>query len=217
MGWVLLLDADDEAIVDGVERMRALGEKLGAWAVVSPRVQVRADASGGVRERVKAAPAEWADRALPGRGCVFAPLDVFSSTGMLVSGNAIAAGVRFDEGLKIGEDRDFLARCAERGPVGVSSVPGVRYTLHGDGGTNLTSATHMRRRIADHIVLLDRWCDADSRAHMRALTAWLINAASKAGVDGASWDALVSAAGRHGLGVPLKARLRRLVATRSGA
>ncbi|MBY0313203.1 MAG: glycosyltransferase [Phycisphaerales bacterium] len=206
--WVLLLDADDEAVVDGVCAMVPLGERLNASCVLGARVHVHADG----RTDLHAVPAEWADRALPSAGDVFRPISLFSSTGCLVSRRVLEAGVRFDADLRIGEDRDFFRRCAEVGPVGVCSKTVVRYTLH-ESGNNLSASMHLDRRIRDHAILCDRWCDASSREHFDEATRWLINAAAKRGIRPESWDKLIATARAHGLSVPIKARLRRALRT----
>lgn len=209
--WVLLLDADDEALPAGVAAAAALGERLGAALALGARELA---GPGAVEGRPAPVPPEWAGRALPSPGDVFRPIRLFSSTGVLVSRRALAAGVRFDPALRIGEDRDFFRRCADVGPVAIAAEPTVRYTLHGGAAGNLTSAAHLERRIADHLVLLDRHLDAASEGHFREATRWLINAASKARppVPRAAWDALVGAASARGWRPPLKCRLRRRLA-----
>jgi hypothetical protein len=116
-------------------------------------------------------------------------------------------GVRFDEGLRIGEDRDFLRRAFEQGPIAVCNKPIVR--MYRDGGT-LTSPKHLERRVRDHLVLLDRWHGEESEAYLRDATRWLINACSKQGASKHAWRDLVAAARTRGWPVPLKCRLRRV-------
>ncbi len=204
-GWVLLLDADDEAIVDGVMSMLRMGEadhRMGC--VVGGREHVRE----GMEAIAHPVPPEWSGRALPHPGDVFRPISLFSGTGCLVARSVLTAGVRFEEGMRIGEDRDFFRKCAEVGSIGVCGAMVVRYTVHGQG-QNLSSSRHLERRIADHATLCDRWCDDGSRAHFDAATRWLFNAAAKGRVSGPAWETLMSAARRHGLTVPIKARVRR--------
>jgi glycosyltransferase involved in cell wall biosynthesis len=205
--WVLLLDADDQAIGAGVSAMVALGEKTGAAAVLAGRWNLHPDG----RRTPEPVPPEWSDRTLPSPGDVFRPLRLFGATGVLVSRRALDAGVRFDETLKIGEDRDFLRRCADVGPIAVSSEPALVYTLPAGGRSSLSSSGHTSRRIADHLVLLERYCDGASEDHFREATAWLINRASKVGVSGEDWDRLTAAARARGWRVPLKPVVRRLV------
>lgn len=204
--WVLLLDDDDEAIAAGVHAMRLLGERLNAAAVVCARWDLH---PGGSRVRVDV-PAEWADRALPRAGDVFRPIRLFGGTGVLVSRSALRAGARFDEGLRIGEDRDFLRSCARAGPIAVSAVPGLNYTLHPPGADNLSAMRHIERRIADHLVLLARHHDPESDAHLREATRWLINQAAKSRVTPAAWTGLIAAAKTHAWSIGMKARARRL-------
>ncbi|MDX9912118.1 MAG: glycosyltransferase [Phycisphaerales bacterium] len=208
--WTLLLDADDEAIAKGVAAMVDLGDRLGVAIVLGAHVDVRMDASGHAeRERVREVPPEWVGRTLPRAEDVFRPIALFSSTGVLVHRRVIDAGVRFDEGLRIGEDRDFFCRVArEVGPIGVCPEPVVRKRAHAGG---LTGAGHLARRVRDHGVLLDRYLNDASRAHFRDATRWLIDACARAGVDAATWGLIVEQARRVGIGVPLKARVRRLV------
>lgn len=209
--WVLLLDADDAAMPAGVGAMVRLAARLGAAAVVAAREEVSPD--GG--SRVRPAPPEWAGRVLPTVGDVFRPISLFGASGCLIHRRVLSAGVRFDEDLRIGEDRDFLRRAAGVGPIAVCGEPAVRVRIH-VGAANLTSARHLDRRVRDHLILLERWGRTEAEPHLRAATVWLVNAASKTGVDARCWGSLVAACRARGWPVPLKARLRRL-AGRVGA
>lgn len=206
--WVLLLDADDLPIPEGVAAMIDLAERLGAGAAVAARVEF--DASG--RERPRPVPVEWGGRLLPHPGDVFRPIGLFGASGVVIRREVLAAGARFDEQLRIGEDRDFLRRVGERWPIAVAPAPALRVRLHADTGRramNLQSRRNIDRRIADHILLLDRWNDPHSRRWQRDATAWLLNAASKWGASDASWDALTAAARARGWPVPVRPRARR--------
>lgn len=202
-GPVVLLDDDDELIPAGVRAGLALLRALDASAVVSARINV----TDGLEES-KPVPAEWAGRPLPSAGDVFRPIALFGASGAMVSARAIDGGARFDEGLWIGEDRDFLRRCADLGPVGVNPEPALRVRIH-RAQSNLSGASHLERRIRDHLVLLGRWTDAASAEHHREATRWLVNHAAKAGAPDDAWRALCAACAARGWRVPMKARLRR--------
>ncbi len=203
---VVFIDDDDELIPAGVAAMAALVGRLGASGAVGARVNILPDG----REELKEVPPEWADRVLPHPSHVLRPIGLFGASGAMVTRAAIAAGVRFDEGLRLGEDRDFLHRIAEHGGLGVSVKPALRVAIH-EGGANLSSPAHYARRIRDHVVVMERYRDEVANGHLREATRWLINAAAKAGVDGESWELLVGAARARGWGVPVKARIRRAI------
>ncbi|MEX2218777.1 MAG: glycosyltransferase [Phycisphaerales bacterium] len=211
--FVLLLDDDDELEAGGgLGAVIALMERLGAGAAVSARREV--DAQG--RARLKEAPKDLADRVLPRRGEVFRPISLFGASGVVVRRGLIDRGLRFDEKLWIGEDRDFLRRAAELAPVAVCSTPLMRVRVHREGG--LSSAAHLARRVRDHLVLLERHCDAESEGHFRESTLWLLGVVAKnADPRAAGWETLGAAARARGWRVPLKARVRARVAkTRGG-
>ncbi|MCH8270773.1 MAG: glycosyltransferase family 2 protein [Planctomycetes bacterium] len=199
--FVLFLDCDDELLADGVTALRDLMGKLGAIAGVAGR---QIDERG--RLSLKPPPETWSGRALAAPGEVFRPIEMFSASGLLVARRAFEQGARFDHDLFIGEDRDFIRRIADLGPIAVSSSPIVR--MHRDGAS-LTSSAHLSRRVRDHLVLLDRWCDAGSEANFREATRWLINACSKASVADETWRTLLAAARSRGWGVAFKPRVRR--------
>ena len=205
-GSALLLDDDDELVPEGVEAMVDLGERTAAVAVVAAREELHPDG----RVTIKPPPAEWSDRVLPSSGDVFRPLAIFGASGCLITSVGVATGERFDEGLMVGEDRDFLRRLANHGPIAVSSVPALRVRLHdASRGASLSTARSYERRVRDHGVLVSRWCDARSEPHFREATRWLVSAVAKAGVSDEAWDMLMSLCERYGWRVPLKARARR--------
>lgn len=207
---VILLDHDDELLPKGVAAMVALREKLDAAACVAARYE---RGKLGVT-KLKPAPAEWADRALPRPGEVFRPLAIFGASGCLVSRRVIDAGVRYDPALRVGEDRDFIRRVGDVGPIGICAAAALVVQLHdppSEGPGNLSSMANLERRIADHQRLLTRHYQREDDAHWREATRWLINASSKNAVSAASWEALTAAARSHGWPVPLKCRLRRLL------
>lgn len=199
--FVLFLDCDDELLADGVTALRDLMGNLGAIAGVAGR---QIDERG--RLSLKLPPEVWSGRCLAAPGEVFRPIELFSASGLLVARRAFEHGARFDHDLFIGEDRDFIRRLADLGPIAVSSSPIVR--MHRDGAS-LTSSAHLSRRVRDHLVLLDRWCDAGSEANFRQATRWLINACSKSSVPDETWGALLAAARTRGWGVAFKPRVRR--------
>ncbi len=201
--WIVLLDDDDELLPRGVAAMIALAERLGAIAGVAARFESR-----GELVRRKDVPVGWTGKLLPHWSDVLRPIAIFGASGLLVSRRAIESGIRFDVDLCIGEDREFLARIGQRGPIAVSGEPALTVALRDEG--NLSSATHMARRIRDHVVIAARFGEPACAAHLREATTWLVNAAAKAGVDEASWRALVALMQVRGWPVPLKARVRRM-------
>ena len=209
--FILFLDCDDELIAHGVQSLLNLTQSLNAFAGIAQR-QFDSDAN----RSSKPLPAGWANGTLPSPAEIFRPIELFSASGLLVRTHVFEQGTRFDGKLLIGEDRDFLRKVATLGPIAVSADPIV--LMHRAGNT-LTSNHHLARRIADHIVLLDRWCDDESKANFQSATNWLINACSKSSVTDESWQALLDAAVQRGWPVPLKPRVRRLLRTigRKGA
>lgn len=175
--WAILLDDDDELIASGVSDAMGLADRLGAAGAVVGRVSL--DQKGRQRERT--APAEWAGRAMPRRGDAFRPIQLFNASGTLVARRAIDSGVRFDSSLRIGEDREFIRRLSEIGPIAV--VPGVAVRCGcRPGGERLTSQRHLIRRATDHMAIMERWLDEESEPHFGAATRWLLRAMSKAGL-----------------------------------
>lgn len=219
--YALFLDDDDLLLPSGVAALIALAERIGAVAGVGAREEFTA----GRPPVRKPPPAGWADRPLARPGDVFRPITLFGCSGLLIHRRAIWAGsgerdggrprIRFDESLRIGEDRDFYRRLADLGPIAISSIPAVRAEVRRD--VNLTSPTHYARRVRDHLVLLERYCDTQSEAHFREATTWLLNALAKSGTDALTWTSLTAAARAHGWPVPLKARLRRAMSRAWGA
>lgn len=184
--WALLLDDDDELIPEGIADAHTLAVALHAAAAVVGRVEVTrpgASSSGGPSgapdfAKPMPAPSEWAGRALPRPADVFRPITLFNASGTLIARSVLDAGLRYDTTLKIGEDREFLRRVAEHGPIAVAPSIAVR------AGTNaradrLTSASHLERRAQDHLAIMRRWLDAESEPHFREATRWLLNAMSK--------------------------------------
>ncbi len=211
---VIFLDDDDELLPAGVQALIELAGRLDAAALVGARLEVRdADESGSHQAgatgaRLREVPAEWADRALASPGDVFAPLVIFSGSGLLVTRRAIEAQVRFDPAIVIGEDRDFLRRCGEVGAIGIGAQPVVRARLHPPGSSNLTSAVHFERRVQDHLLLMDRHHDAGCDHHWQAATIWLVNQLAKGRGRAVDAAPLLSACKDHGWALPLKTRLR---------
>lgn len=203
--WVVFLDDDDELLAPGVAAMLSLAHHANAAGAVAARVERRGQ--GYVRR--KDVPPEWAGQAIGHWSDVLKPIAIFGASGSLVSRLAIDAGVRFDPGLRIGEDRDFLCNVARLGPLVVSGDPAIAIAIRDD--TNLSSRSHLARRIRDHLVLADRYSDPACDAHLRDATTWLINAAAKARVDAASWRSLLALARARGWPIPLKARVRRML------
>ncbi|MFO0834185.1 MAG: glycosyltransferase family 2 protein [Phycisphaerales bacterium] len=202
-GWVVFLDDDDELIPAGVAAMIALAESLDAVAGVAARFERR-----GGNARRKSVPGEWAGRALPHWSDVLRPIAIFGASGLLVSRRVMEAGLRFDPGLRIGEDREFLARAGRVGPIAVSDEPALTVALRDEG--NLTSASHLARRIRDHVVIAERFREPGCDGYLREATTWLVNAAAKSGVDAESWRALFGLMRARGWPVPLKVRVRRM-------
>ena len=176
--WAILLDDDDELVAAGMADAVALAGRLGAAGAVVGRASL--DEKGRPRERT--APAEWAGRALPRPGDAFRPIQLFNASGTLVARRAIDSGVRFDTTLRIGEDREFIRRLSQVGPIAV--VPGVAVRCGcRPGGERLTSPRHLIRRATDHMAIMERWLDEESESHFDAATRWLLRAMSKAGLN----------------------------------
>jgi len=203
--FVVLLDDDDE-LLTGAKQAMDLATHLRAAAVVSARLETTEQG----RTRRRTVPAAWADRVLPAPSDVFTPIALFGASGMVIGPQALKAKLRFDEALRVGEDREFLRRVADIGPIGVCAETALRVTLH-TNADNLTSAANFSRRVRDFLAILARHHNAQSDAHFNAAAHWLLNQLSKSGTDDESWDLLRAAFREHGWAVPLKPRLRRLL------
>ena len=202
---VVLLDADDFPLSGLADALRML-ENKGAAAVVSARVE--RDPIGNDRERP--VPSEWAGNAISAPGDVFRPIALFGASGAVVHPRAIDAGVRFDPKLTHGEDRDFLRKAAELGPIAVNPVPALRVTLHPETAGNLTSKAHDAKRARSLAALAHRWADETSTHHFKASATWLTNRVARTGGSQEAWTTLMRMHKEQGWSVPLKARLRRL-------
>lgn len=210
--WVIFCDADD-ALLPAAEDALALATGLGAVACVSGRLEVFPDGSRTPRP----APAEWSGRAMENPAAVFKPIALFGTPGLLVSRRVIEAGLRFDPALRHGEDREFIRRIADLGPVAVSPALVVEYTKHPADAGNLNAPRHLERRIADFRRILAKHHDNASDPYFRESARWLLNAASKAGVPEPAWRSLIGAFREHRWRVPIRPRLRRLVRRPSAA
>jgi glycosyltransferase involved in cell wall biosynthesis len=182
MTHVLLLDADDEleagALRPALQKLTTTAE---AALAVSGRFEVTRDASGAATgEPVRRDPPdEWADQPLPSRGLIFAPIRFFGASGVLLERRVVEAGVRFDPGLSIGEDRDFLYKAAGVGALLVLHRPLLRVTIHA-GGSNLTGAAHLERWLRDHLTLVERYGDdAQAQPALRDSSRWLLGHACR--------------------------------------
>lgn len=184
--WALLLDDDDELIPEGIADAHALATALHAAAAVVGRVEVThpgviaagRPTSAPDHAKPMPAPSEWAGRALPKPADVFRPITLFNASGTLIARSVLDAGLRYDTALKIGEDREFLRRVAEHGPIAVAPTIAVRAGANARAD-RLTSASHLERRAQDHLAIMRRWLDAESEPHFREATRWLLNAMSK--------------------------------------
>jgi glycosyltransferase involved in cell wall biosynthesis len=200
--FAMLLDQDDVLEPGGPEAALVLAERLGAVAVVAARYEQR-----GTERRLKEVPAAWRDGILPTAGQVFRPVAIFGGSGLLIRSSA-ARAVRFDPDLRIGEDREFLRRVADVGPIAVCSTPMLTVRLH-EHRANLSSRHHLARRVADLIKIIGRHCDPESDAPLREQTLWLLNALAKQHpVDREVWSQLAACARERGWPIPLKSRLR---------
>lgn len=207
--WVLFLDDDDMLVPGAVDCMLRLARKLNAVAVVGARVELSPDAT----RREKPVPPGLADRVIPHPGEVFRTISLFGASGSLIRSD-VARATRFDERLRIGEDREFLRRVAATGPLAVASCEVFIHRLHASG-TNLTSASHLSRRVKDHLAVMDKFFDDHSAPHWEEQTRWLLNCMAKSCGDRAVWKQLAAAARDRGWKVPLKARLRMVTNGRS--
>jgi GT2 family glycosyltransferase len=158
-------------------------------------------------------PAEWADGVLDRPGRVFRPIALFGGSGCLIHRRVYAeAGQRYDESLTLGEDRDFLRRAGDIGPIAVCATPALRVHIGSDlGRSGLTSPEHDARRVRDHLILLERHYDARDDRDWQEATRWLVNRVARTGVSASVWRDLVTACRAHGWSIPAKARFRHLL------
>jgi glycosyltransferase involved in cell wall biosynthesis len=202
--FALLLDDDDRLEAQGIEALLAAADEHGAAAVVGARFE-----QGDSGCTLRGVPPEWAGGVLPGADDVFWPSAIFGASGLLVRRAVLDTGVRFDPGLMIGEDRDFLRRLGGAGPIALCARPVLTVTVRGAGDTNLTSPARFARRVRDHLAILERHHCARSDAALHAATVWLLNQVAKQRpMDEGAWRSLSAAAQVRGWRVPIKARLR---------
>ena len=208
---VLFLDSDDLLIPDVLRDARAFLETSGADGLQGGRMELLPDGT----TRLCPVPDHLEGRSLQPADA-WLPVPFFSTSGLLVRRHVFEAGLRFDETIRIQEDRELLHRIAEAHELWIWPRPLVRMRRHEDG-QNLTGPRHFERRIADHVRLLDRHCgpDADAvmRENWRRATRWLVNNAQKVGVGDEAWSRLRSAMRERGWPVPWKTRLRRALGT----
>lgn len=204
---VVFLDADD-VLLPGVAEASDLMTRLGAVAVVSGWIEV-APGEDVELGRVRQPPEEWIGATLPSRADVFRPLHVFKGSGIMLSRAAIDAGVRFDSELRIGEDREFLYRAAEVGPIGVCGDPVIGYTLHGEEGANLSSPRRFDRRVRDFDRVVRKHHAAETAPRFEAAARWLANQLAKRRADTETWNVLMTLCRDYGWKPSLKSRLRR--------
>jgi glycosyltransferase involved in cell wall biosynthesis len=207
--YALLLDHDDVLERAGVGAMLALADRTGAVATIAARYE---RLPSGER-RLKEAPEEYRDGVLRSADEVFRPLAIFGASGCLIRRSAIERGLRFDPGLWIGEDRDFLRRAGDLGAIAVCATPSLCVTIH-RGGRNLSSPAHLARRVRDHLRILEKHGGAGAAAGLCEQTRWLLNALARqrgGAFDAESWGRLAAAARERRWPVPIKSRLRVMV------
>lgn len=198
--WAVMLDDDDELVPEGVAGAIALADRLGAVGALVGRVECLSDGSTRSRE----APAEWAGGTLPRPADAFRPIQLFNASGTLVSGRALATGIRYDTSLWVVEDREFIRRLADVGPIAVAPGFAVRAGTR-PGGERLTSARNLERRAIGHLAIMGRWLDGESEAHFREATLWLLGAMSKAGMGrGEVYQRIMGVASERGWIGPLR-------------
>jgi glycosyltransferase involved in cell wall biosynthesis len=203
--FAVFLDADDTLLPDVAVALR-FSAQGGYAAVVSARVDVASDGS----ERPKSVPPEWADRALPSAEDVWRPIWLFGMPGVVLAKRVIETGLRFDLSLKGPEDREFLHRVAAIGPIGVCSARVVRYTLPSEG--SLTGSRNFPRMCADVLRLLDTRHTPAGHDHWQSAINWyagvLARRRPQTAVERGLWQSMTATCAKHGLSLPLKARLR---------
>jgi len=201
---VIFCDADD-ALTSGIERSLELASEHNAAVTLCGRIEV----TDGAPDRERLPPPEYAGALLPDASDVWRPLWLFATPGAVVCRRVIEAGVRFDERIRIGEDRAFFADAAGHGPIAVSGALGVRYTK--DRAGSLMSATHADRRAADFLLLAARYADAGSDRHWRVRYAQLVKALARSGRDPVLWRDTLALGREHGWHAPVRARAGRLL------
>ncbi|MCK4871802.1 MAG: glycosyltransferase family 2 protein [Phycisphaerales bacterium] len=174
---IFFLDADDALVPDGLPTLLEGLERVRAVAAVGGRWHVRSAKPDDAELRTP--PEEWAGRVLPEAGLVFSPAPFFTASGILIRRHPLDHGLRFDPGLRIGEDRDFLFRAAEHGGIYVHREAVFRYMIH-ESGQNLTGHAHIRRWLEDHLTLVRRYAHrSDAAGPLQRQTSWLIGHGSR--------------------------------------
>ncbi len=204
--FAIFCDADD-TLLPSAEQSLSLAEQSIAAAVVSGRI----DAEQGKPDRPRPTPAEWQGKPIPDPDVVFTPIALFGTPGLIISRAVIDEPVRFDTNIKHAEDREFLRRVADVGPILVSPHPAVRYRLHPPDAHNLNAPAHLARRVRDFLYIVDKHNSPAAAPRFAQSARWLINQLAKTGADAQTWSLMTAAARQHNWPIPLKARLRRLL------
>lgn len=205
---VILLDADD-ALRPEVLVTLSVARTTGAPLTVAGRRCLLPDGS----EHIRLASEHWITHGyygfVPRPADVFRlrPILVFVTSGMVVSRNAIAAGLRFDPLIRHGQDIEFARRAADLGPIAVCRVAAVDYIEKADG-SNLSGFRHLNRISRDFLRILELHHRPEDDDIWREFAAWRIKRYSKYGTDERLWNDLVAAFEARRLPIPAKARLR---------
>lgn len=199
---VIFCDADD-ALAPGIEHSLALASQRDAAITLCGRV----DVTDGAPDRERRPPPKYAGKLLDDASEVWRPHWLFATPGAVVGRRVIDAGVRFDERIRIGEDRAFFADAAACGPIAVSDSIGVRYTKDRPG--SLMSPERTDRQAVDFLILASEHADAGGNRHWRALYAQLVKRLAVHGSDPELWRDVLALGRSRGWPAPLKARIRR--------
>lgn len=204
---LILLDADDVLVTEGVHAALTLLRETRAALCSVGRTTVRADHE---TRRVLA----LGDPPCVPADTVFRKPEYFGGTGLFLSKDTINAGLRFDETLRYFEDTDLCARAASM-PGGVVFSPEIalRVTIHGDevGASNLSAPKWFASRIEsfERLARLHAQAHPDAVAHLARV---VLKQGIRAGADKESIHAHMRTMRAHGLSVPLKWRVRAMLA-----
>lgn len=175
---LIMLDADDELAPDAVLAViKAIARVPDAACVIGAHDQVDPH-SGRTRRRL---PNEAWIRSgrldLPAEA--LGTSHVFCTTGLTLTRAAVIAGIRFDESLRFGEDRDLVFRAARAAPIAICDRVLVRKHDLADRLTG--SAGSVERWLCDQLRLVEKHAceDPEVMERLQQSTTWVLKHASR--------------------------------------
>ncbi|MEM8836216.1 MAG: glycosyltransferase [Planctomycetota bacterium] len=207
---VVVLDADDEAVEVGMRRAVALLREQGAAMCAVGRILVQGDSEKRrdlTLENPPVVPAE----------VVLRRPEYFGGNVLLLGQRAVEAGLRFDESLRYFEDTDICLRASGLpGGLVYSADVALRLTVHEmeAGAENLSAPKWFANRVEPFARLSAKHADTH-RAALAHLAHLVLKQGVRSGASRESLRAHMRTMRAHGLSVPIKWRVRAMLATRT--